>query len=142
MAILYFTAIIFLFVIVAFTWYTLEQIEWIEKIIYIAIGLMLSLVITVYLFNMSAKGVGYPVEEMFLTVRNAIILAIMPINAIMIMPYIGKQIAKLKFDEITEDKFVKKILIFIVVVMALAIFETKYLTNMQLGILNIMNNMS
>ena len=102
----------------------------------------MSLVATVYLFNISGKSVEYPVKEMFVTVRNAAILAIMPVNAILIMPFLGKQIAKLKFEEITEDEFVKKIIIFIVILIIFAIFEVKYLTNMQLGILNIMNNMS
>ena len=142
MAILYITAIIFIFVIISFTWYTLEQLEIIEKVIFIAIGLMASLFVTLILFNYSSEGIEYPVYEMFTKIRNITILAIMPINAILILPYLGKQIAKLRFDEITEDKFSKRIIIFAVILIAFAIFEVKYLNAMQLGILSIMNKMS
>lgn len=142
MAILYITAVIFLFVIIAFTWYALEQLELIEKTIYIGIGLMVSLLITVILFNFSSRGIEYPVREMFTTIRNVTILAIMPINAILLLPYIGKQLAKLRFDEITEDEFSKRIIIFAIIIIIFAIFEVKYLNNMQLGILDIMNKMS
>lgn len=142
MAILYITAVIFLFVIIAFTWYELDQLEPLEKVMYISIGLMISLVVTVILFNFSSKGIEYPVQEMFTTIRNVTILAIMPINAILLLPYLGKQIAKLRFDEITEDEFSKKIIIFAIILIAFAIFEVKYLNSMQLGILDIMNKMS
>ena len=142
MAILYITAIIFIFVIISFTWYTLEQLEMTEKVIFISIGLMASLLITVLLFNFSSRGIEYTVHEIFTTIRNITILAIMPINAILILPYLGKQIAKLRFDEITEDKFSKRIILFAVILIAFAIFEVKYLNAMQLGILNIMNKMS
>lgn len=142
MAILYITAIIFLFVIIAFTWYTLSELEPVEKIMYISIGLMVSLVVTVVLFNFSSKGIEYPVEEMFTTIRNITILAIMPINAILLLPYSGKQISKLKFDEITEDEFSKRIIVFAIILIAFAIFEVKYLTSIQLGILDIMSKMS
>ena len=142
MAILYITAIIFLFVIIAFTWYTLSELEPVEKIMYIAIGFMISLVVTVVLFNFSSKGIEYPVEEMFTKIRNITILAIMPINAILLLPYLGKQISKLKFDEITEDEFSKRIIVFAIILIAFAIFEVKYLTSIQLGILDIMSKMS
>jgi hypothetical protein len=84
MAILYITAIIFIFVIISFTWYTLEQLEIVEKVIFIAIGLMASLFVTLILFNYSSKGIEYPVYEIFTTIRSITILAIMPINAILI----------------------------------------------------------
>ena len=103
---------------------------------------MASLLITVLLFNFSSKGIEYPAREIFTTIRNITILAIMPINAILSLPYLGKQIAKLRFDEITEDKFSKRIIIFVIILIAFAIFEVKYLNAMQLGILNIMNKMS
>lgn len=142
MAILYITAVIFIFVIISFTWYSLEQLEFAPKIMFISIGLMASLLITVILFNFSSKGIEYPVREMFTTIRNITILAIMPINAILLLPYLGKQIAKLRFDEITEDKFSKRIIIFGIILIVFAIFEVKYLNTMQLGILDIMNKMS
>ena len=142
MAILYITAVIFLFVIIAFTWYTLDQLEPFEKVIYISVGLMISLIVTVILFNFSSKGIEYQVEEMFTTIRNVTILAIMPINAILLLRYLGKQIGKLRFDKITEDEFSKRIIIFAIILIAFAIFEVKYLTSMQLGVLDIMNKMS
>ena len=140
MGILYFTAIIFLFVIVAFTWYALDQLEVAEKIAFVAIGLLVALIVTTFLFNLSAKKIEYPVEGMMQSVRKLTVLAIMPINAILFMPYIGKEIGKLKFDEITQDKFAKEMIILTFLLIILAVFEYKYLIDFQTGILEIMQN--
>lgn len=140
MGILYLTAVIFLFVIVAFTWYALDQLEATEKIIFVAIGLLVAVIVTSFIFNLSARHIEYPVEGMMESVRKVTILAIMPINAILFMPYIGKEIGKLKFDEISQELFAKQMIILTLLLIVLAVFEYKYLVKFQLGILDIMQS--
>ena len=140
MGILYVTSIIFLFVIVAFTWYALDQLEVTEKIVFIVIGLIVAIIVTTFIFNLSARNIEYPVEGMMESVRKVTILAIMPINAILFMPYIGKEIGKLKFEEISQELFAKQMIIFTLLLMVLAILEYKYLIKFQMGILDIMQN--
>lgn len=140
MGILYITAIVFIFVIIAFTWYALDQLEIPEKILFIVIGLLVALIVTTFLFNLSAKKIDYPIEGMKESVRKVTVLAIMPINAILFMPYLGRQLGKLKFDEITQEGFAKQIVILALLLIVLAIFEYRYLINFQSGILDIMKN--
>lgn len=140
MGILYFTAVIFLFVIIAFTWYALDQLEVFEKIAFVVIGLLVAVIITTFLFNLSARHIEYPAEGMLESVRKVTVLAIMPINAILFMPFAGRQIGKLKFDEISQDEFAKQMIILTLVLIVLAIFEYRYLINFQSGILEIMRN--
>lgn len=140
MGILYFTAVIFLFVIIAFTWYALDQLEVSEKVLFIIIGLVVALIVTNFLFNLSARHIEYPAEGMLESVRKATVLAIMPINAILFMPYIGKEIGKLKFEEITQEHFAKQMILLALLLIVLAIFEYKYLIKFQMGILDIMKS--
>lgn len=140
MGILYFTSVIFLFVIIAFTWYALDQLEFSEKVLFIVIGLLVAFIVTTFLFNISARNIEYPAEGMMESIRKVTILAIMPINAILFMPYIGKEIGKLKFDEITQEHFAKQMIILTLLLIVLAVFEYKYLIKFQVGILDIMKN--
>lgn len=142
MTLLYITSIVFILVVSAFTWYTLDQLETVEKLLFIAIGLTISTIITTVLFNIAAQNIEYPAIEMMKSVRKVTVFAFMPINAIAFMPFIGKQMSQLRFDEITKIEFAKRVIILIGVLLLLVIFEDKYLIDMQKGILDIMNQMA
>ncbi len=142
MTILYITSIIFILILISFTWYTLDQMESVEKILYIAIGLVFSVIITTTLFNISSKNIDYPVAEMIISIRKMVLFAFVPINAIAFMPFLGRQMSNLKFDQITQVEFAKRLIILLVVLVILGILEHKYLINMQLGILDIINKIS
>ncbi len=141
MTIIYLISAIFLIIVITFTWHTLEALETKEKILAIVIGIIVSLIITIILFNISSAKVEYHNKEMLEKVRIVSIIVFLPINAIMIMPYLGKQISKYRLNEIEKNKFVNRIIIFFAIIFVIFIIENNYLVSIQNGIMDIVTGL-
>lgn len=141
MAIIYLISVIFVIIVIAFTWYTLEALETKEKILLIVIGIIVSLIITIILFNISSAKVKYHSIEMLESVRTVSIIVFLPMNAIIIMPYLGKQISKYRFSEIEKNKLLNRLIIFFIIISVIFIIENKYLISIQNGIMDIVTGL-
>lgn len=128
-------------VVVGFSWYRLEAFEGTEKVIICVAGILLSWGITSILFSISSSGIEYISVEVEKEISKILVLVFTPINGIAFMPYVSKIISKIKFEEISKEEAIKKILILFVVLVAIFFVEVKYLENIQLGILDIANKM-
>ena len=128
-------------VVVGFSWYRLEAFEGTQKVIICVAGLLLSWGITSILFSMSSSGIEYISVEVEKEISKILILVFTPINGIGFMPYVSKIISKIKFEEMSKEEAIKKILILFVILIAVFFVEVKYLENIQLGILDIANKM-
>ena len=128
-------------VLVGFTWYRLEAFDGMEKVIICVAGILLSWLITSMLFSFSSQGMNYINAEVEREISKILVLVFTPINGIAFMPYVAKIISQLKFEEITKMEAIKKIGIFCAILIAIFFVEVKYLTNIQLGILDVANNM-
>ncbi len=111
------------------------------KIIFIIISTLLILLITFILFNISKSSIQYPNESMVKDVRNILVLTFAPVNGIVIIPFIAKQISRVKENSIEEDELKKKIILMSIIFILILILECMYLKNIQIGILKILENM-
>lgn len=135
--------VIALFIVVlGFTWYRLEAFERTEKLIICVAGIFLSWGLTTILFTMSSRGINYTDPTIEQEISKILILVFTPINGLIYMPYVGKIISQVKFDEITKEEATKKILVLLIIMIVIFIIEVRYLENIQQGIFEIANRIS
>ena len=128
-------------VLIGWTWNNLYNFENYSKTIYVVVCTLIMFLVTIILFNISKSGISYPNESMIKDVRNVLILIFTPINGIIIVPYLAKQLNRIKEKTINKEQLKKKINIILIVFIILIIIECMYLKNIQLGILKIFQNM-
>ena len=135
--------VIALFIVVlGFTWYRLEAFERTEKLIICVAGILLSWGLTAILFSMSSSGINYTDPTIEQEISKILVLVFTPINGLIYMPYIGKIISQIKFEEITVKDAMKKILVLLIIMILIFVIEVKYLKNVQQGIFEIANRIS
>ena len=128
-------------VLMGFSWYRLEAFEGMEKIIICVAGILLAWGITSILFSISSSGMNYVNQEVEREISEILVLVFTPINGIAFMPYISKIMSKVKFDELKKEEAIKKVGIFCLILIVMFFVEVKYLTNIQLGILDVASKM-
>ncbi len=128
-------------VLVGFSWYRLEAFEGMEKIIICVAGILLAWGITTILFSISSNGMDYINQEIEREISKILVLVFTPINGIAFMPYVSKIMSKVKFDELKKEEAIKKVGIFCLILIVIFFVEVKYLTNIQLGILDVASKM-
>ena len=133
--------IILYLILLVFTWHNLDMLEGQAKIMYIAAGTVAMFIITLIVFNISTNGVQYENENMISSVRNILIAIFMPLNGLIVMPYIAYLLNKIKQEDITEEKFKKRMILIIVIFIVFLIFECNYLKSIQEGILGVFNSL-
>ena len=130
------TMIVFI-VVAIWTWNNLEDTEKYKKLIFIIIGLIISYVITLIIFNISKNGVQYRNHESEIAVQNMLVAIFTSINSLVLIPYSAKIHKKLQKKEIKKYKFQRKILLIVTILIICGIFECGYLKDTQKGILKI-----
>ncbi len=128
-------------VLISWTWNCLQSYNNFTKILYIILSTLIMLFITYIIFCISKSTIQYSNEIMVKDIRNILVLIFTPINGIIIVPFLAKQVNKIKENSIDEDTFKKKIIITIVILVITIIIEIAYLKNIQLGILKLLENM-
>ena len=134
--------IILYIILIAFSWHNLSiLVDKKLKVAYILIGLIAMFISTLIVFHISAGGVEYQNPSMVSNVRNIILAVFVPVNGLIVMPYLASKLSKITSNEITQEQFSKKLLILVVVFIVILIIECSYFKNIQLGIINLMNKM-
>ena len=119
------------------TWKSTAGFEGIPvRIMYIVIGTLFVLVLTLLFFAFSKIGVNYPKQEMVGTVRTWILLIFVPLNSFIILPQIARLIALVKEEETTKEVFQKRVRRFLIICIILIIFECIYFKSIQNGIIH------
>lgn len=133
--------VIALFIVsIGFTWYRLEAFEGVERVIICVAGILISWGITSMLFSVSSNGMDYVNIEVENEISKILILVFTPINGIAFMPFVAKIMSQLKFDEIERKEAAKNGVILFAILAVVFYIEIRYLSYIQLGILNIANN--
>lgn len=127
-------------VLIAWTWYSLENIEKTKKIAVIAIGVFLTYIITLIIFSISKAGIDYGNIPNQSAMKNILVILFTGINGIVLLPYIAKILGKIKENEIEKDVVKRKIVILIIVFIICMFFECGYLKDTQKGMINIYNS--
>jgi len=128
-------SIIIFIILIKWVLHNMSSIENKTKTVYLIIGIILVLILSFILFNVSKVKIDYPNEEVFKQIRKWLLAIFIPMNGLVILPYIANLIEKVKLEEIENEELKKRAILFAVILIILIIFECKYLTNAQLGIL-------
>ena len=141
MAIIIISILAAYFVLMAWTWQSLEYIEKKKKIIFILVGILIFYIITLIIFNMSKNGINYQNESTEKTIKTILVSLFTAINGIIFIPYIAKIFLKVKENDIEKSKLNRKIIILIILFVICMYFECGYLKDIQKGIINVYNSM-
>jgi amino acid permease len=130
--------VLILFVIlVVWIWHNLEDLNKTSKIGFIIISILLMLIFTFILYNISKKEIIYESIEIERQIRNNLLPIFVAINGMLIIPFIAKIFIKIREEEIDRESFKKKALILIVIIVLVSVIETGYMKKTQNGILKI-----
>ena len=128
--------------LVTWVWHSLGEIEKIKKIGIIAIGILITYLITLMIFNLSKNGVVYQNEEMIGKIKNMIVLVFTGVNGIIILPFLSRILNKINEGEIEKEECSKLLRTIGIIFIICLFFEYGYMKDMQQGILNIFNIMN
>lgn len=127
-------------VLIAWTWQSLGNIDKIKKVVLILIGIVLSYIITLIVFNLSKSGIDYGNISTKDMMKTLLISTFTGINGIIILPYISKLLSKINDGEIDKDIITKRLIIFVIIFAICMYFECGYLRNAQKEMINIYNS--
>lgn len=109
------------------------------KILYMVVLLVIILICTLITFYISATGVEYENTKMIGNIRNMILAVFVPVNGLIVMPYLANLLSKIGSNSITQEKFKKRLVILVITFFVILIFECSYFESTQLGILKLIN---
>ena len=108
------------------------------KIGFIVTGLILMLGSVWVTFYISASGLNYTNVQMVGRVRNVLLAVFIPVNGLIVMPYLANMLSKIDSNEITQEKFKKRLIILTILYVAILIFECTYFKSTQIGIIKML----
>ena len=129
-------------VVIGWTWNNLGEIDKIKKILIIVGEIFAICLITLIVYAISKNGIDYTNKEVENSVRTVIVALFTGFNSLIVLPFLNKQIIKLKEKETDEKKVVKKLAIMLIVFIICIIFECGYMKDTQKGILQVQKSNS
>ena len=131
---------IFIFLIsIIWIWHNLGNIEKPRKIAFILIGLCITYLITIVLYNISSTDMTYPSEEIKKTVSNTLILIFTGLNALIFLPFIANLFDNILEEEIEKNQAQKRMIVIFIIFIVCVFIENGYLKDTQEGIINMYN---
>lgn len=131
---------IFIFLIsIIWIWHNLGNIEKPRKIAFILIGLCITYLITIVLYNISSTDMTYPSEEIKKTVSNTLILIFTGLNALIFLPFIAYLFDNILEEEIEKNQAQKRMIVIFIIFIVCVFIENGYLKDTQEGIINMYN---
>ena len=129
-------------VVIGWMWNNLGETSKVKKIIIIFIELLIIYLITLITFNISKSDIEYNNLEIEASIRNIIVIIFTGFNGLIILPFINKQVIKLKESESDSEikKTFKKIAVLLLIFIICIIFECGYIKDIQRGILEMQQN--
>ena len=127
------------FILIAWTWQILGNVEKTKKVAVIIIGILIMSIVTLIVFNISKVGLNYENTNAQADVRNVLVTVFTGINGIIVIPQLAKVIEKISEDEIDKKTASRKFLIIAIIFIVCVIIECGYMKDIQKGIINIYN---
>ena len=128
--------IILYILLISSTMHSLKLVESTKvKIGFIVTGFILMLVSIWVTFYLSISGLNYENAQIVGRVRNLLVAVFVPVNGLIVMPYLAKMLSKIGSNELTQEKFKKRLIILAIIYFAILIFECSYFKSTQIGIL-------
>ena len=129
-------------VVIGWTWNNLVDVDKIKKILIIAGEILLIYLITLIVYAISKNGIDYTNTEVEKNIKIVIVTLFTGFNSLIILPFLNKQIIKLKEKETEEKSIIKKVAILFLIFIVCLIFECGYMKDTQKGILQVQKSHS
>lgn len=107
-----------------------------EKIIFIAISFAIIYVLVSIIYWISGFGIDSRINE---AAKDFITFTFVPVNVILLVPFVATKYNKLRFKEIGKSEFIKRLIIVGIVGIVILIMECFYFKDMKNNI-EILNN--
>lgn len=134
-------AIILIYIVLfAWTWHNLGSIEKTKKILIIFIELIITYLITIFIFNISKTGIGYSNPEVENTMQNLIVAVFTGVNGLLLMPLISKNIENVNDGTIEKEILKKRAIIIGIIFIICMIFEFNYIKDIQKSTIEMYND--
>lgn len=140
-AVILIISIVIFLLAIKFTWQNLSDLDNSKKIIYIVIGSLINIIISLIIFNLSKGEIDYDIDVLN-KMKMVLISVITPINMLITLPFVANTIDKIRYKEIEEEKLKKRIIFYALFIIIFLIFETNYLKDIQLGAMQIFENLN
>ena len=128
---------IILFIVLGIIIYNgLNGIDLKKKIIIFIFEIIVCLIFTMILFNISSLGIEYPNSQSRGIARRILVTIFTPMNGILLLPNITRLINESQNGEIDKEECARKLKKTLIIFILLVIMEFVYLRNTQIGILN------
>ena len=141
MTIIIIITIILFLVLVGWTWSNLGEIDRNKKIGYLLASIIIMAVITLIIFTISKSGVEYQNEQMVGPVRLLLVAVFTSINGFIVIQYIARILSRINEQTIDKKEAKVKFTVIFVIFIIIAVMECAYMKSIQLGILNMFNNL-
>lgn len=129
-------------VVIGWTWNNLGDIDKIKKILIIAGEMLVISLITLIVYTISKNGIDYTNKDVESSIKTVIVALFTGFNSLITLPFLNKQIIKLKEKEAEEKSIVKKVAIMFLIFIVCLIFECGYMKDTQKGILQVQKSNS
>ena len=107
-----------------------------KKIIIFIFEIIVCLIFTMILFNISSLGIEYPNSQSRVIALKILVTIFTPMNGIILLPNITRLINESQNGEIDKEECARKLKKTLIIFILLVIMEFVYLRNTQIGILN------
>lgn len=107
-----------------------------KKIIIFIFEIIVCLIFTMILFNISSLGIEYPNNQSREIALKILVTIFTPMNGIILLPNITRLINESQNGEIDKEECARKLKKTLIIFILLVIMEFVYLRNTQIGILN------
>lgn len=129
-------------VVIGWIWNYLGDIDKIKKILIIAGEMLVISLITLIVYTISKNGIDYTNKDVESSIKTVIVALFTGFNSLITLPFLNKQIIKLKEKEAEEKSIVKKVAIMFLIFIVCLIFECGYMKDTQKGILQVQKSNS
>lgn len=116
---------------IIWAWNSLGEIEKPKKVAVIAIGILVTYIITLLIFAISKNGINYPKEIVENEIKRIILAIFTGVNLLILLPYISKQLNKMYEGEIEQKDFTRKMIILVVIFIICIWIECGYMKSTQ-----------
>ena len=128
---------IILFIVLGIIIYNgLNGIDLKKKIIIFIFEIIVCLIFTMILFNISSLGIEYPNSQSREIALKILVTIFTPMNGIILLPNITRLINESQNGEIDKEECARKLKKTLIIFILLIIIEFVYLKNTQIGILS------
>ncbi len=101
-----------------------------SKIIYIILGIIINLIITIFIINISINNIEN--KEVYAFIKKIDIIIFTAVNGIVSMPTIIKNVNNYKMKIIEKEKMSKKIALTLIVYLIFIILEGSYIKGLSI----------